>query len=72
MMRIIALFSNVGFNEEKKELGGITDHAARVKGACAEGIPMSSGDRTVACLQGHSAGYPAACPGKRKKFQCLA
>ena len=50
MMRIIALFSDVGFNKQKKELGGLTGLAVRVQGACAEGTPMSSGDRTVACL----------------------
>ena len=50
MMRIIALFSDVGFNKQKKEIGGITGHAARVQDACAEGTPMSSGNRTVACF----------------------
>jgi hypothetical protein len=49
-MRIIALFSDAGFNKQEKELGGITGHAARVRGACAEGTPMSSDNRTVACF----------------------
>ncbi len=44
MMRIIALFDDVRFNEQKKELGGITGHFARAQGA--EGSPISGGDRT--------------------------
>lgn len=44
MMRIIALFEDVRFNKQKKELGGITGHFARAHGA--EGSPMSGGDQT--------------------------
>jgi hypothetical protein len=38
MTRIIALFGDVRFNEQKKELGGITGHAAKAQGARRRGL----------------------------------
>ncbi len=71
-MRIIALFGNVRFNEQKKELGGIPGNAAKAQGARCRGLSHEWGrpdGRTFVEARGLA---PRPSSGIRKKYQCLA
>ena len=72
MMRIIALFDDVRFNEQEKELGGITGYFERAQGARCRGLAHEWGrpdGRTSVKARGW---VPRRSSGKRKNFQCLA
>jgi len=72
MMRIIALFDDVRFNEKKKELGGITGHFARAQGARRRGLTHEWGRPDGRTSVKARRWVPRPSSGKRKNFQCLA